>query len=689
MIGAAAGVAAYLLVNLIALLTNVLLFGEVDFTYPDLAELEPSIRLPLVAVAGALVITTMALWAPMIRGHGIPEAMEAVLRRQSRIPPRAAIAKPTSAAIAIGTGAPFGAEGPVLNVTPSERKILLAAGAAGGMSAIFGAPLAAVLLAVELLLFELSVRSLIPLVVASSIAGGVHSALFGTGPLFVVPPHEYAGLSKLPLYAVLGLSCGLLAVVIARGFFATERFYRWLPVPRFWHPLIGALGFAAIGLVQPRALGLGYETIDEVLAGELALATLASVLVAKMLAWWIALGSGTSGGTLAPLLLMSATFGGLFAAVADAVAPGLDISPGAFAVVGMAAVFGAAIRAPLTAIVFVFELTRDFEVLLPLMLASVLAALVTSMLLEDSLFTEKLSRRGIRVGGELRADPLSTTAVTDVMNRAVDTLPPTATAGDVAERISRGGPGAYPVVDDDGHCVGIVSRQDLLDESLPDDAPLSEVASTDVVTIDPDASLFDAFHLMENEGISHLPVVENDVVVGICTRADLLRARGQDVALERTELGWLAPVLRRVDQTGPRCLVVANRTLGSTALMREITDRAAVRTVRFHVVVPVADGDLTTARRRLEEQLEALEEIGLEGTGEIGDSDPLVAMEEALRRQAADEVILSTLPPGASRWLRKDLLQRARDRVTVPVTHVYAEEPDRPEGDGPEAAQGH
>src|SRR5919198_1159888 len=241
----------------------------------------PGVALVGVAAAGGFVVALLAKWSPVIKGHGIPEAMEAVLTKQSRISARAAVAKPLSAAIAIGTGGPFGAEGPiivtggslgslvgqVLKVSPSERKILLASGAAAGMAATFGAPIAAVVLAIELLLFEFTPRALIPLVVAAAVAAGVHSAIFGAGPLFNVPPHEYAGLARLPFFAMLGLLCGLLSGVVTRGLFALEAGYRRLPIPGFWHPVLGGIGFGLVGLLEPRALGVGYDAIGDVLAG--------------------------------------------------------------------------------------------------------------------------------------------------------------------------------------------------------------------------------------------------------------------------------------------------------------------------------------------------------------------------------------------------------------------------------------
>src|SRR5438477_8960380 len=309
LIGLAGGLAAYVLIHLIALLTNLAFFHRVGWTLPSFTNLPRSPNIVIVAVVGGLVVASIARWAPIIRGHGIPEAMEAVLTKQSRVAPRTAVAKPVSAAVAIGTGGPFGAEGPiivtggalgsligqVIRVTPSERKILLACGAAAGMSATFGAPLAAVVLAIELLLFEFSHRALVPLVVASSVAGAMHAALFSAGPLFHVPPHNYAGLSSLPVFGLVGVACGLLAALICKGLYVVEGGFRRLPVPEFWHPIVGAVGFACVGLVVPRALGVGYGTINDVLANKLAAGVLAGLLIAKLVAWWLALGSGPSG----------------------------------------------------------------------------------------------------------------------------------------------------------------------------------------------------------------------------------------------------------------------------------------------------------------------------------------------------------------------------------------------------------
>ena len=721
-LGLVAGGAAWVLLRLIGLITNLALFWRFEWTVPSFAQLDTGPRIIVAAVAGGLIVSLLALWSPEIRGHGIPEAMEAVLTKQSRISPRAALAKPLSAAIAIGTGGPFGAEGPiivtggalgslvgqVLPVSPSERKILLACGAAGGMAATFGTPLASVVLAIELLLFELSARAFVPLVVSAALAGGVHSALFGTGPLFAVPPHDYNGLDKLPLYALLGILCGTLAVVITRGLFLVENLYRRLPIPEFWHPPLGAVGFAVVGLIVPRALGVGYDAIGDILASRLAITTLAALATAKLLAWWIALASGTSGGTLAPVLLISGAAGSMLGSLADLIVPGAHISPGGFALVAMAATFGASVRATFTAIVFVFELTRDYQIILPLMLASVLAELVAGAMLRESLMTEKLSRRGVRVASDYEADILETTLVRDVMASPVTVLSPSVTIAEVRERIRSEGHGAYPLVDEHGRCVGIVAREDVLKEIDDEGAAVVAVASPDVVTVAPDDSLLVALQRILTENVGHLPVVSGDQLVGMCTRTDVLRARQRRMESERLQPGWTLPRRRRhASPNGSkevravrRYLVIANQTLRGEALMSAIRARLTEGDSHFHILVPATrpqdvyskvlaayagDPEVVSseaeirmaARARLDAELTWLRDAGIPATGEVGDPDPLTAACAVLETQAFDEIILSTLPAGISRWLHTDLPRRLEHSVDIPVAHVCGPAPGK------------
>ena len=557
-LGLAGGAAAYVLLRLIGALTNVALFHRFGWTLPSLRDVPRSPLLVLTAGAAGLVIGVMARWTPIIRGHGIPEAMESILSKQSRVAPSAAVAKPLSAAIAIGTGGPFGAEGPIIvtggalgslvgqliPVSPAERKVLLAAGAAAGMSATFGTPLAAVVLAIELLLFEFSTRALIPLLVSSSVAGGVHVLVFGSGPLFSVPVHQFAGLDRLPLFAGLGVVCGLLAVVICQGLFWVEAGFRRLPIPEVWHPALGAVGFATVGLVSPRALGVGYDAIGDVLANRIAVGALAALALAKLVAWWVALGSGTSGGTLAPILLISGSVGAVLADLVNAVAPSFHVSVGAFALVAMAATFAAATRATLASIVFVFELTRDYQAILPIMGATVVADLIFSALSAESIMTEKLTRRGLRVYGDYEVDPLRPATVADVMTTELETLSVDSTVEEAAGRFARSTHNAFPIVDGDGRLAGIVVRADLLRTSAGGEERIMDLASRDVVTVSPQEPLVSALRRMLEETVEHLPVVNGERLVGICTRTDILRVRLDQFRRESPEPGWV-PMWRR------------------------------------------------------------------------------------------------------------------------------------------------
>jgi H+/Cl- antiporter ClcA len=558
-LGVGGGGAAWVLLHLIGAITNVALFHRWGWTAPSFRTLDASPQLYVGAVVGAVIISLLAKWSPVIRGHGIPEAMEAILTKQSRIAPSTAVAKPISAAIAIGSGAPFGAEGPiivtggalgsllgqVIKVSPSERKILLASGAAAGMAATFGAPLASVVLAIELLLFELSPRAFVPLAVASSVAGGMHNLLFGGGPLFEVPAHDYAGLDVLPAFVLLGIGCGLLAVLITSVLFKIEELYRKLPVSEFWHPIIGAVIFISVGLLNTRALGVGYDAIGDVLAGRLAIAAVASLCAVKLVAWWFALASGTSGGTLAPMLLVSAGFGTVAGSFLNHVLPGHEVALGAFAVVAMAATFGAATRATFTSMVFVFELTRDYDVVLPLMLATVVADLVYTALSEESIMTEKLARRGMRIGRRYAIDPFTTAHVDSIMSTPVETIPVTATLGEARVQFRATQHGAYPLVDADGALAGIVTRGDLLRDDAPEDDPVIDHATTEVVWVAPRDAAMTALQVMLDEKVEHVPVVSGGEMVGIVTRSDLLKIRQSQLDLEAHQPGFDARRLLR------------------------------------------------------------------------------------------------------------------------------------------------
>src|SRR6202140_5458731 len=359
-VGLLAGLIAFCLYKLIGLITNIVFYHRfvADFISPRHSQL--GLWVIVIPVIGGIIVGFMAKYgSSKIKGHGIPEAMEAVMVSRSRIAPRVAILKPISAAIAIGTGGPFGAEGPiiqtggavgslvgqVLSTTAVERKVLLACGAGAGMAATFNTPIAGVILAIELLLFEFRARSFIPLVIATTLATSVHLMLLGRSSMFQMQPTDSHIPARLPSYLLLGMVCGFAAIGFTKLLYLVEDQFDRLPINEFWHPAIGALGLGIIGYFVPRVLGVGYDTISDILNNNLAWKLLLLIAVFKSLALLLSLGSGTSGGLLAPMFMASAALGGLFAAAVNRVVPGASLAPGAFALVAMGAVFGAAARA--------------------------------------------------------------------------------------------------------------------------------------------------------------------------------------------------------------------------------------------------------------------------------------------------------------------------------------------------------
>jgi H+/Cl- antiporter ClcA/CBS domain-containing protein len=555
-IGLLSSVVAWALLRLIGFFTNLFYYQRIDthMVSPAANTLGP--WAVLAPVAGALVIGFMARYgSERIRGHGIPEAIESILIHGSRVQPRLALLKPLSSAISIGSGGPFGAEGPIImtggalgsmiaqffHLTSVERKTLLVAGAAAGMSATFASPVAAVLLAVELLLFEWKPRSLIPVALASATAGAARRYILGLGPLFPVPPHPiFLGPAGLLGCALCGILAGVLSMLLTGAVYAAEDAFLKLPIHWMWWPAIGGLVVGAGGLIFPQALGVGYDTIGSLLQGHVAETTILGILLVKSVIWAVSLGSGTSGGVLAPLLMMGGALGGVEAGFF----PLLGLSdPGAgfWPLVSMGAILGGTMRSPLTGVIFALELTHDINVMLPLLVASVMAHGFTVLTLKRSILTEKVARRGFHLSREYAVDPLEILFVRDAMRKNIVALDAECTIDFLRSEVKAGhsnnGQFLYPVVSG-GELRGVIARKQI-ETILSGDSngarPLADFVSPPAVAY-PDEPLRVVVYRMAETGLTRFPVVERGdpaKLLGMISLRDLLSARTRNLAEER------------------------------------------------------------------------------------------------------------------------------------------------------------
>ena len=553
-IGVLGAFVALALLRLIGLFTNLFFFQRWDTTLVSPAGNHLGIFEVLIPVIGGLIIGFMARYgSERIRGHGIPEAIEAILINGSRVEPKVAILKPVSSAISIGTGGPFGAEGPIimtggafgsliaqyLRLTSVERKTLLVAGAAAGMSATFASPVAATLLAVELLLFEWKPRSLIPVALASAVAAVVRFYIIGPGPLFPTPPHaSFIGPDGLVGCIIAGVLAGALSAILTVGVYAAEDAFRFLPIHWMWWPAIGGLVIGLGGLIFPQALGVGYDTIGRLLQGDVAGGVILGVLLVKSVIWMVSLGSGTSGGVLAPLLMMGGALGGLEAFVLPH--EGIGFWP----LVSMAAILGGTMRSPFTGIIFAIELTHDVNMLLPLLVAVVVAHGFTVLTLRRSILTEKVARRGYHLSREYAVDPLEILFVREVARPNIVALEAGTTRADLAQRVRGDGTSRgqrlYPVVNGDRSLVGVVTREEVrawADESVDGArARLADITHAEPVVAYPEEPLRVVVGRMAETGLTRFPVVEPGPerrLVGMVSLDDLLKARQLNLEAER------------------------------------------------------------------------------------------------------------------------------------------------------------
>jgi H+/Cl- antiporter ClcA len=543
-VGAAGAGAAYCLLRLIGLITNLVFYQRVStaLVAPGAVHHNPALIL-LAPIAGGLVVGLMARYgSEKIRGHGMPEAIEAILTGSSRVQPRVAVLKPISAAISIGTGGPFGAEGPIimtggaigsilaqaLKLTADERKTLLVAGAAAGMAATFNAPLASVLLAVELLLFEWRPRSLVPVGAAVTVAVICRGWLLGTAPVFPVTDLVHPGPAVIGLSLIPGLTGGLLAIAATGLVYLAEDAFKKLPFHWMWWPAIGGAIIGVGGLVEPRALGVGYDVIDQLLTGRAGLSLILGILVVKTLIWSLSLGSGTSGGVLAPVFMI----GGALGALEGTVLP--HVFPGFWAMAGLAAVLGGVMRSPLTGIVFTLELTHAWNDLTPLLVASVSAYLLSALLLKRSVLTEKIARRGLHLTREYSTDPLETFFAREVMTADPVALPADATIASVLPAAAGpAAPALYPVLDAGGAITGVVTRRELLAAAgrEPASRAVGELARPPKTLIRADQTLREVANAFAVNGTTRAPVIDPadpGRLLGMVSLAQLLHARRSD-----------------------------------------------------------------------------------------------------------------------------------------------------------------
>jgi CIC family chloride channel protein len=540
---------ARLLVNLIDLLTNISFYGNFSFLHTSPATNSLGVFVIIVPAIGGLIVGFMALYgSKAIRGHGIPEAMEQILTNKSKIKPAITYLKPLSSAISIGTGGPFGAEGPIiatggalgstigqlLKISNNERKILLAAGATAGMAAIFGSPIAAIFLAIELLLFEFSPRSLIPVSIACIVGAAGHHLLFEAGPVFAMPQLSSPGNEAVITYSIMGIAIGLLSILVTKAVYFIEDMFEKLPTSWIWWPAIGGLIVGVIGYFAPHTLGVGYDNITGLLSGNMPIQLILSLCILKFVSWAFALGSGTSGGTLAPLLTIGGATGALLAMFINYLFPDTGISISMAVLVGMSAMFAGASRALLTSIIFALETTSQSNALLPLLGACVGSYTVSFFLMKNTIMTEKIARRGVKTPHSYEQDVLEGITIEQVMNQHEMVLSEENNIGEVREWLNKeAGMGNYfIIVNKEDEYKGILHVSHLFsnEHRLTDSIGILVRSKPPFVAMGD--TLRAAVEMMANEDVDVLPVrsgEDKNKIIGVISYKEIISAYKQDM----------------------------------------------------------------------------------------------------------------------------------------------------------------
>lgn len=545
-IGCISSLIAKFLILLIALFTQIFYYGKFSFEPAAPSSSFWGSFFIFVPVVGGLIIGLMARYgSEKIRGHGIPEALEAILFGKSIMQPKVALLKPISSAVSIGSGGPFGAEGPIImtggaigsliaqcfHLSAAERKTLLVAGAAAGMSAIFATPIAAVLLSVELLLFEWKPRSLVPVAIASATAALMRSHFFPAAPLFPVPSHELYSDLILVQAILVGVLAGAFSTLLSKTLYKLEDYFHQLPIHWMWWPALGGLIIGLGGYIQPRTLGVGYDLISDLLQGSLNQGQVVELLTVKALIWLVALASGTSGGVLAPLLIFGCSLGTLEAHWIFSTG-----SPAEWALLSMGAILAGMMRSPFTAILFCFELTHDVEALLPLLIASLSSYAFTVLTMKRSILTEKISRRGFDIFREYSVDPLERFQVKEIMTKNPEVITADYPVSRLfEEKFTRAPHRGYPIVarinEKPSEILGVIVASDILKISaLEDIAKLTaqDLVQREPIVISEDEICRVAADKMAQNEVGRILVVSSQNpknLAGIVTRSDLLKAR--------------------------------------------------------------------------------------------------------------------------------------------------------------------
>jgi CIC family chloride channel protein len=497
------------------------------------------------AIGGLVVGPLVYFLAREAKGHGVPEVMEAVALRSGIIRKRVVFIKSLASAICIGTGGSVGREGPIVQigsaigstigqgfkVSAYRIRTLVGCGAAAGIAATFNAPIAGSMFALEIVLGDFGLATFSPIVISSVAATAVSRYFLGDTPAFIVPAYELISAWELPLYVVLGLFCALAGVTFTTVLYRVEDMFDDLKFPEYLKAALGGIILGVMAIVFPHILGVGYGAIDLALAQALSWWLMFLLLLCKVLATSITIGSGGSGGIFAPSLFLGAMAGGFFGTGAHAIFPGVTASPGAYSIVGMGAVVSATTHGPLSAILILFEMTGDYKIILPLMIACIIGSLASGQLLKESIYTLKLARRGVKISAGKEVNVLRSISVKDVMNTAVETIPENLSLGKLAEKIPMSKYNSFPVVDEEKNLTGILSFIDyhgaVFDENLKDLVVAKDLATQDVVTVTLDDNLYGALEKITLKDFSILPVVSPDnplKLMGVLSRRDIIGA---------------------------------------------------------------------------------------------------------------------------------------------------------------------